>query len=260
MYQVAKGESMKIISKFSDYYDSAALFGVDTTQVFVRKNEVFDSISAEKALSNIRNEFPFENRCRYIRGRKWYASRHLIGFCGRLYVGYKFEIDLPNHTGTHVDYAYSIEDIEKFLSVHDPDYLNGKWTVEKSAKALANAGKYSSNRHFTRQVISAAFEKFQGSNIDHGLFHEYQCPVFAISPHEWANRQFKGFSLYTNPVLKDFKFMKLIDPFTAHQEINQFIFGVLGTLEPDTVNIDDKHRVIGKGFDAKYGFRTRPSH
>lgn len=34
-------------------------------------------------------------------------------------------------------------------------------------------------------------------------------------------------------------------------------FGVIGCQEKDIVEISDKHRIAGKGFDTKYGFRKR---
>lgn len=60
------------------------------------------------------------------------------------------------------------------------------------------------------------------------------------------------------PVLQDLNFQKVKDPYTAFQEVQAYKFGVLGCNENEVVTISDKDRIAGKGFDTKYGFRTRP--
>ena len=51
----------------------------------------------------------------------------------------------------------------------------------------------------------------------------------------------------------------MVDTYTAFQEIQMYISGVLGTNEDghDT-NQTEKEKVRQHGFDPKYGFRTRP--
>jgi hypothetical protein len=60
------------------------------------------------------------------------------------------------------------------------------------------------------------------------------------------------------PILKDYKFFKVKDTFTAFQEISMYQFGVLGCTEKDICVVSDKDRLDQRGFDPKYGFRKRP--
>lgn len=61
--------------------------------------------------------------------------------------------------------------------------------------------------------------------------------------------------LELNPSLKAYKFMKVVDPYSAFQEISQFISGVLGNSEKQTVDISDENRLLQHGFDKKFSFR-----
>ena len=54
------------------------------------------------------------------------------------------------------------------------------------------------------------------------------------------------------------EFYKVIDAFTAFQEISMFIGGVLGIGEKEIVEIEDKYKIGQHGFD-KWSFRKEPS-
>lgn len=54
------------------------------------------------------------------------------------------------------------------------------------------------------------------------------------------------------------QFAKKVDPYTAFQELSMFLGGVLGVNARPMAAITDRDQVAKKGFDAKYGFRTRP--
>lgn len=49
-----------------------------------------------------------------------------------------------------------------------------------------------------------------------------------------------------------------LDPYSCFQNIEQFISGVVPGQQMPMVTLSDKHMVLKKGFDPKYGFRTRP--
>ena len=44
----------------------------------------------------------------------------------------------------------------------------------------------------------------------------------------------------------------------AFQEIEMYISGVLGINNKPTVEISDKNKIVGRGFDLKYSFRKDP--
>ena len=66
-------------------------------------------------------------------------------------------------------------------------------------------------------------------------------------------------ALILNPRLADIGFQRLVDPYTCFQAISQFIEGVVPGQQMPMVAISDASQVRKKGFDPKYGFRTRPA-
>lgn len=61
-----------------------------------------------------------------------------------------------------------------------------------------------------------------------------------------------------NPRLEDLRFQRVLDPFSCFQAISQFIEGVVPGQQMPMVEISDQSKILKKGFDPVYGFRTRP--
>lgn len=59
-----------------------------------------------------------------------------------------------------------------------------------------------------------------------------------------------------NPRLKDYGFEKIVDPFTAFQEISMYLANIL-VEQKEVISVDDKHRLEQHGFDLKQSFRHR---
>lgn len=243
---------MKLISKFQDYYDSAAQFGIDETQLFIRKKEDFDCVKA-KHYHELIDEAPEKGRGLFNNTNNSQAEFMLVGFCGKIYPCYKlFVYDKLLHESC-VKYCYNIEQIESFLKEYSPKYYSGAW------QEVAKSKEFSFSRYeFNKQSIEDIFKKHSGKEDSSDLFYHYHTSVWLVKKKNWDQRAFKGYPLTKNPVLKDIGFVRVFDPFTAHQEISQHYFGVLGINEKEIVQIEDKYRVQSKGFDTKYGFRTRP--
>jgi hypothetical protein len=60
-----------------------------------------------------------------------------------------------------------------------------------------------------------------------------------------------------NACLKDLEFFRIVDPYTAFQEIAMFLGGLAVPLKP-IPHVDDKTMVEAKGFDKKWSFRKEP--
>ena len=58
-----------------------------------------------------------------------------------------------------------------------------------------------------------------------------------------------------NPNLNNYKFFKAHDTFTAFQNLQSYISGVLGTKENDIIEVSNKSKIIKAGFDLKTSFR-----
>jgi hypothetical protein len=109
-------------------------------------------------------------------------------------------------------------------------------------------------KEYKRQLENIYKSVHGKSSFD--IFQTHKIPYFyaKFSPYrlQGINTQFVVTIL--NPILENYKFVKLFDPFTAFQEISMFISGVLGTNENETVEVDEKYRMAACGID-KTSFR-----
>ena len=80
------------------------------------------------------------------------------------------------------------------------------------------------------------------------IFVKYNTPIFV---YYCSNSS----EIILNPKLIDIKFTDLFDAFTAFQEIEMFISGVLANNEKPLSIIDEKYRQQQRGFD-KWSFRN----
>jgi hypothetical protein len=78
---------------------------------------------------------------------------------------------------------------------------------------------------------------------------------FSIAmPQPWTTS--KPFA-FNDMSLKDIQFYRAVDPYTAFQEIEMYLGGIVPRPGAMTANIEDKYRVEQHGFD-KWSFRKMP--
>jgi len=208
---------MLIVSKFHDYYDSATGFGgVDKSCVYKRKTiRIKQDNPFEKILPNSLESSKTETRCTFF----------VVGFCGKLYVGARFENTLN----------------AKYKNKFKPFCVYGKESIEKHMKLarLTDRIYYYLRRMSTAKML----DKFHNqSNLE--LFFKYKVPIFSFST-----------KLKLNPNLKPLQFGKVFDSYGAFQEIHMFLSGVLGKGEKKIVQVSDIDRLTAHGFDKKTSFR-----
>ena len=271
---------MKIHSKFKDYYDSAMAYGVDDHVHWVRKTSEIqiggpdpgkqmlegaphnhpqiDVIPEHTFVnSNMFNERPAESasafRHRVFRHEELQPDREnfFIGFCGLLYYGIKFSWD-RSYDGENktVRFAYSVDDIIKVLREYDK-----KFKTKNAAEFRNNTDdtpSWGRKYRFNKKGVTAYLALYQGA--EHiKFFTDLNSPIFSVIKHDaWP-------CIEVNPVLKDYGFQSVMDPFTAYQEIEMFMGGVLAELdEIDVPGVSDESLKAGKGFD-KWSFKTMPT-
>ena len=83
------------------------------------------------------------------------------------------------------------------------------------------------------------------------LFKEYETPIFKAR----FNRG--SMHLETAPILKDIKFQKVIDPYSAYQKLDQYV-GTHMVQEIETIALTDDSKAKKAGFGDKYDFRRLP--
>ncbi len=249
---------MKIFSKFQDYYDSAAAYGVDDHIKWVRN--VDEHLVTEGTWNGDRILIPgtlvetdlfrsVPKVANYNYQRRDLESNWIhIGFCGKIYSTVRLRWYENGWTNEQVRYCYTADEIYDALSYCDEKVAD--MFFESKTKEYDWLGK-----PFTFRSADTWFKQWQGYEGYQDLFFNANVPIFSM---DIASRMRSPIVMFTNPELKQYHFAKMVDPFTAYQEIEMFLGGVLGSGNPPMVEIDDKHIAEGKGFD-KMSFRKYPT-
>lgn len=149
-----------------------------------------------------------------------YHRRFVVSFCSKSYVGYA--IAEPSRI------SYNPEEIEQLVESERRFPLGARWFFYTYKDQFDETG-------FNGQSFAA-------------LHREYRSPILAKV----------GGTLHINPILKDLEFFRVVDPYTAFQEIETFISALIGMEVPPTVEISDQSKILKHGYDPKYSFRKLP--
>ena len=253
---------MRIISKQKDYYDGVQAYNDDSI-IFLRKEKEFiitdhdkfdrkndkhinqDEITQSFNYDKIIN--PENNWLTRRYYRQWedvfkYFDNQLmfVGFCGKIYISVMFDLNeaLPIKLGgKHQQFCYSTKDFDKIFK---------KFTTKSEKKSYIKSKQFGNILKFMKTQLSE-----NPVEINNNLFFKYKTPCFVIIPSKWQKLEDK---FIISPTLKNYQFTKVFDPYTAFQEIEMFLGGVLGeNKEPST--IDDKSMLYKKGFN-NMSFKT----
>lgn len=234
---------MKIISKFHDYYDSVTAYGIDKSIIYIRDKKEFEiELKKEKELKLPEVDY----------GCFTYV---FIGFCGKIIPALKFHYEkertsdkgLLNFKDIVETFCYTYEDAEHYYK----RYFKESFTFKER-----NRQRYKKKFNGKKQIKD--FFNFNLKEFEY-CFREYNTPVFSIEItgyNIWNYHNVNRVKLIINPILSHCAFFKYKDPATAFQDISQYISGVLGVGEPNTLEISDKHMRNKKGFD-ELSFKTR---
>jgi hypothetical protein len=238
---------MYIIAKKSekDYYDGVAgTMGIDKTIVYTRQITELEENQIPTFFQNKkgfwRRDESIVHKLNYARVKKLYNKKYprieffIIGFCGKLYVGWKLYstcIDGVGETHVNTDITYDFDFMKTIME-------STTWSsdFEADVKAIQN---YDS-MHFFRDLKTPVF-----------VFDN----DFGVRTYSIEGRGMSKFIV--NPLLKNYKFFKIFDTYQAFQEISMFMGGVLGRGEKEIVEVADKYKIQQHGFD-KWSFRKEP--
>jgi len=226
---------MIINSNFRDYYDVIAKHGVDKTIIYNRfnKGNVLAFNKKEPYMYGVKlNDFPIKYLpC--IHMSHLYIDTFLIFFCGKWYpVAYIQKI--KNGRVIFHKMSYSFEETENFIT-------NDKYLVRYyDRKSFLDFPGY-----ITKNSLKRFFE-YNGEGID---IQKYRVPIFTIERFILASSYFYSTRMCLNRRLMDFDFVTVKDPYSAYQEISQYISGVLGQNNDPTENISDEDMRDMKGFN-----------
>lgn len=235
---------MYIIGKGKDYYDSVGYqYGIDKSIIYKRTlTELEANGEFEKPIKHLISASPFRridldfpNYTNFDMVDEWY----LIGFCGKIYVCLKLTWgkSKPRWVGDYFpedtfQFLYSNE----FIPILEEEIRN---------KVEVRPSKWLRDPDYNHVIETAKLLE----TMDYSdLFFKYKTPCFVI-------KILRDQKPILNPLLKDYEFFKVKDAFTAFQEIQQFISGVIGIDSNEPIVTDDKYKILAAGFDLKTSFR-----
>lgn len=221
---------MRIISSFHDFYDGVQKLGQDLSLIYHRK-EIVEEFK--------NNPFPYiRGWNRFYNGRCIGFDSRIIGFCGKIYPLILIEDEKTSslcYTMSEVD-----DKVKPCLKERDyRDYLKGK---------------YVSYLSLNRKVLVEFFkevEQKQGDYIE--WFLKSRSPIFIAHIRDY----FESKIVY-NCSLKQFKFYRVFDSYSAFQEISMWLGNLAVPLKPIPV-VSDKDMIVAKSFDIKTSFRQDKS-
>jgi len=225
---------MLIVSKFRDYYDNVNTHGVDKSIVYHRLNEEIQNIDVSLILPDIVIKAIDKLIYSHLKVEIIYACGQFIpcitSYDGKTHFFYNAD-DIINHYKDNLD-----NQVGFFYRA-----LNGKSGL--------------------RDRLINFFDVFNNALIDGTYFYDRKIVTAVIrsfkSEYNLHQRYNKTYTVELNPDLGIKHFYKIMDPYTIHQEIMMYISGVLGSPAGNIIEISDKDKVVSKGFDPVYGFRTR---
>lgn len=245
---------MRIISKFKDYYDGGMAYGQDEAVVYVRKKEeVFIDKIRRNAYERVHGTqyAPFEKEL--ISGRNCYGidwNVFVVGFCGKCHIG--IELKWSNYCFTEKEHAfcYNIEDVEAFYKK-----VLGKRDFEsfRNQKAPVYAGYFGRISPYGLDGFRKIFNLLDSQDKYKDYFLDNKVPTFV------ARLESDRIEVTYNQCLKDYDFYRVVDSYTAFQELSMYISGVLGVGEPVTVDVSDECMRDAKGFDD-FSFKTKKGY
>tara|TARA_Y100000310_G_scaffold345710_1_gene468647 strand:+ start:5529 stop:6296 length:768 start_codon:yes stop_codon:yes gene_type:complete len=252
---------MRIISKHSDYYDGVRAYGADPKLVYVRKLEVINPTWQTPLPDEIRQNVPLGfAKIPTLEYRPFGSLRSVrtgyvsIGFCGKLYTVLEWRGKYYHHP----------EDILKAMlkreTIHTPDgrsFTNEPAIPKEHANTVRRQKFRGDNYHFPFNTKGWEHwcERYQGKVIGDAPFILLGAPVYSYeNPGGGYNRTFT-----INPTLKEFGFPRLVDPWTAWQELSMYIGNNLAQELQGMDQICDEDMAAMKGFGHKYAFRKEPT-
>ncbi len=244
---------MYIIAKKKDYYDGVAgTTGIDKTIVYDRQiielehDEMPNEFKKRGFYSSFkdREKSPLFLLCNASIKKEYYeiyprGAYFIIGFCGKLYLGWKFYTFKKNCTDYDNINTTIIYDTDKIKEILTPTNWHG--VVADQIDYVSNFNAIDWFRRFNAPCFVYDY--------DYGRTH--------LDEKYWRGDNVTKFIV--NPLLKDYEFFKVFDTFQTFQEISMFIGGVLGNSEKEIVEVADKYKIGQHGFD-KWSFRKEPEN
>jgi len=222
---------MRVQSKFHDYYDSVRAYGFDPKLVYNRKTEETYFEWIDQLRKNM-NDKVLERLTKLLISapdHNLVDSRMIIGFCGHLHLAYMSTVGI----GTF----FSPDEV-LMAAASRGETRRCRWP------------RYMKRHSFDSKGYADWMKTVPIDNDE--VFRHFDTPIFIIREY------YHQFMLIKNPCLREFDFQRVVDPWTASQEIAQYLGNNLVVQVDPTANISDEDMAAMKGHGGKYSFRTPP--
>lgn len=251
---------MRIISDFHDYYDCIQGMGQDQDLIYFRRliEESYEG-----------KDMPFGDLPKFYdsvvlhppTGRSNFYNAisvrmRVVGFCGKVYP--ILNMHLERSSGDQFNATcFNMEETEAFMvqALKKRDFENYE-SNHKSAAWRRRSGGVLSGRN--RKVYKEFWQKWgEKQNAFQNLFDEQKVPLFVAdygtNPYHDSRRK-----ITFNGCLKEVEFFRIVEPFTAFQELSMYWGNVAQPNRP-IPEVSDEDMLVAKGFDPKWSFRKEPS-
>jgi hypothetical protein len=224
---------MRIISKFHDYYDSAQGYGQDPNLLYRRETDelVFRPWGGDPRITQALDEV------------KWSELKlGVLAFCGRIFPIWfpeALEVTVENLCKQTTEKMWlAPEEVEELLNSQEESMMRRKYWWDSAVG-------------ITRRVAP-----YHGLVIGAESFRLVSAPAFLCLRDGSSWPRVTNLKVIRNPRLVNLGLQKLIDPFSAFQEIAMYLGSALTAEDtaPRTVG-DDRIIARAKGFDDQ-SFRT----
>ena len=226
---------MRIFSKFHDYYDAVQNTGFDNTVKYMRteseehKVKIHDS---QWTLPHIDSSLTTLEMGRYF-----------IGFCGKIYQMLKLTHESKFKCPRPTAFCYSVDDVDKFIQAN----FKRRSVESYFEKHRKNDWRWVGGDR------NAMVEFFAAKVMPYPKFFE-KGPIFVASSHHYS-RYFNNyeFEMKYNTCLKPIEFYRVVDPFTAYQELQMYLANIAVPQKPMPI-VPDILKAETHGFN-KFSFR-----
>jgi hypothetical protein len=236
---------MRIVSEFHDFYDTVQATGQDQTLVYLR---------TRKEVKLEHNSFPFP----VFEGRYWDwchkgvpVVQIVVGFCGKVYPILQLSHQRLSQPIPSTALCYTLSEVDTFIEHHFKQ--REIETYRSKPRRWGLAGNWP--REQRRENFEEFFDSYAAKQSAFGhLFVDNRCPILVAST--WMGRRNREYKIVYNECLKELEFFRIMNTFTAYQEL-QMYFGAMAQPNKPIPDISDKDMVSIKGFD-KWSFRKPP--
>ena len=242
---------MRLISHFSDFYDSALAFEDGDDSVVYLRQPISFKFSKDtkypplvKELLDLFNnkgnsyldriglwEWKFRQSTQWYRftmendDNRFYQYLFTIIFCGRVYPLIRIQTVDKKTDVSEDQHFYDFATYQKFLEKHALEFVNSR-------------GRNLAENYFKVNI----------TDRQHTFLIENKVTIVIIGKDE----------IVFNGKLSDYQFYKVFDPYTCYQELDTWLSGVLAYPQNIMIEVGNESKIEKHGFDSKYGFRTRP--